>query len=109
MTASSNDQECKLTCKSFFCSKRMLRIVNNNGKKSFNCTMDDVECLGSMCIYAECRERKMGDNGQCLRPIKSLQKANPKFKNKVQYNQYDYMTPNQLDDKLRKKLTKKLN
>ena len=107
MTASSIDRECKLTCRSFYCSKKMLRIVQKNGEKKFLCQMDDGECLGYMCNYAECRERKMSDNGMCLRPIKPPQKSKPTPQKKDQYSQYDYITPNELDDKLRKKLSKK--
>ena len=108
MTASSTDRECKLTCRSFYCSKKMLRINKApNGKKTFLCDMDDGECLGYMCNYAECRERKMSDSGQCLRPMKPPQKAKPPQNKKDLYSQYDYMTPNELDDKLRKKIAKK--
>ena len=109
MTASKIDRECKLTCRSFYCSKKMLRVIKNNGKKSFLCQMDDGECLGYMCNYAECRERKMTDKGMCLRPLKPQQKGTPPQDKKVQRSEYDdYMTPNQLDDKLRKKISKKL-
>jgi len=107
MTANTTDRECKLTCRSFYCSKRMLKIVNKNGKKVFLCQMDSGECLGYMCNYAECRERKMSDTGQCLRPVKPQQKEIPTQQKKVQYSDYDYMTPNELDAKLRKKIAKK--
>jgi hypothetical protein len=84
----------------------MLRIVNKNGKKSFFCKMDDAECLGYMCNYAECRERKLNDAGNCLRPIKTQQKPQVKRPIVAKY-QADYMTPNDLDEKFRKKLTRK--
>lgn len=108
MTASSNDRECKLTCRSFYCSKKMLQIVMNNNRKVFKCMMDDGECLGYMCNYAECRERKMSDAGQCLKPMAPAQKTKPPVEKKTQYSKYDYMTPNELDDKLRKKINKKI-
>lgn len=107
MTASSSDRECKLTCRSFYCSKQMLKIVKNNNKKTFLCLMDEGECLGYMCNYAECRERKMSDSGQCLLPFKPPQKTKPQPEKRNKYSEYDYLTPNELDDKLRKKLAKK--
>ena len=69
--------------------------------------MDDGECLGYMCNYAECRERKMSDSGMCLRPAKPQQKPKIPQEKRNQYSQYDYLTPNELDDKLRKKIAKK--
>lgn len=109
MTSKSDERMCKLTCKSFFCSKRMLRINNKNGKKTFLCTMDNIECLGYMCNYAECRERKMTDSGQCLRPVISAQKPHPKKQTTVMYSKYDdYMTPDDLDEKIKKKLSRSL-
>jgi hypothetical protein len=84
----------------------MLQIEKNNGKKSFFCKMDDIECLGYMCNYAVCRERKLNDAGNCLRPIKT-QKPVQQVKFDTKY-QNDYMTPNDLDEKFRKKLSRKL-
>ena len=107
MTTKSDERMCKLTCRSFSCSKRMLRIVNKNGKKSFFCKMDDSECLGYMCNYAECRERKLNDAGNCLRPVKTQQRPQTKSSKQFSY-QADYMTPNDLDEKFRKKLSRKL-
>ena len=106
MITKSEDRMCKLTCRSFLCSKRMLKIVNNNGKKSFLCKMDDVECLGYMCSYAECRERKLNDTGNCLRPVKTQQQSKMKGSKQPAY-QSNYMTPSDLDEKFRKKLTRK--
>ncbi|MHA1667081.1 MAG: hypothetical protein ACTSUR_00380 [Candidatus Heimdallarchaeaceae archaeon] len=107
MTASLEDRMCRLTCRSFSCSKRMLKVINNNGKKSFICKMDDSECLGYMCNYAECRERKMSDSGKCLRPVKIERTNTKKAKSYDRYAKYEYLTPNDLDDKFRKKLAKK--
>ncbi len=107
MTTKSDERMCKLTCRSFYCSKRMLRIVNKNGKKSFFCKMDDSECLSYMCNYAECRERKLNDAGNCLRPVKTQPKPHVKKTQQFSY-QADYMTPNDLDEKFRKKLSRKL-
>ncbi len=106
MTPSATNRECQLTCRSFFCSKKMLRIVTNNGQKVFICTMDDGECLGYMCNFAECRDRKMSDSGKCLKPQQTQQSKSQPQK-RVPYAEYDYMTPNELDDKLRKKIAKK--
>ena len=106
MTNISEDKMCKLTCKSFSCSKRMLRIKRDNGNKSFICGLDDSECFGYMCSYADCRERKLGDLGECLRPIKPVQR--PRSKNpKGQFPSYVNPTRNNLDDKFRKKLNRK--
>ena len=107
MTTKSEDRMCKLTCRSFVCSKRMLQIVRNNGKKSFICKMDDSECLGYMCNYAECRERKLNDAGNCLKPVKVQQKAQQTRRSTPIQYKYDYMTPNDLDEKFRKKLSRK--
>ncbi len=107
MTINTNDRMCKLTCRSFSCSKRHFRIKkDSNGKKSFFCSIDNIECLGYMCNYAECRERKLNDRGDCLRPLKKPQQAQGKQKIQVKY-QTDYLTPYDLDDKFRKKLTKR--
>ena len=106
MTIKSNDRMCKLTCRSFSCSKRNLRIKKDSkGKKTFICAIDNSECLGYMCNYAECRERKLNDHGNCLRPIKKPQQTQAKQK-QIKY-QDDYLTPYDLDDKFRKKLTKR--
>jgi hypothetical protein len=109
MSSSSKDRECSLTCRSFFCSKKHLKIVNKGGNKMFLCKMDDDnECFGYMCNYAECRERKMSDSGLCLRPMKTQQKVQQQKPKRDQYSKYDYVTPRDLDDKLRKKLSKDL-
>ncbi len=68
--------------------------------------MDDGECLGYMCNYAECRERKLNDTGMCLRPIKVQQKALNK-QVAAQLSQFEYMSTNELDDKFKKKLSRK--
>jgi hypothetical protein len=86
----------------------MLKIVSNNENKSFFCKMDDAECLGYMCNYAECRERKLSDSGMCMRPKKVPQSAQTDRKRqKNLYSQFDYMTPSDLDVKLQKKLSRK--
>jgi len=86
----------------------MLKIVRENEKKSFFCKIDDSECLAYMCNYAECRERKLNDTGMCMRPRKLPQSAQTARKRPSdQYLKYDYMTPNDLDVKLRKKLSRK--
>ncbi|MFW9852992.1 MAG: hypothetical protein ACFFDS_08615 [Candidatus Thorarchaeota archaeon] len=106
MTAKSEDRMCKLTCHSFVCSKRMLQIIKDNGKKIFLCKMDDGECLGYMCNYAECRERKLSDSGLCLRPVKVQQKT-PNKQVAAQLSHFEYMSTNDLDDKFKKKLSRK--
>ncbi|MBY9001269.1 MAG: hypothetical protein KGD64_10165 [Candidatus Heimdallarchaeota archaeon] len=108
MTASSDDRMCKLTCKSFSCGKRMLRIKQINGNKTFICTLDDVECLGHMCSYADCAERKLSDSGVCLRPLNPVQQPQTKRKLKGQFPSYINLTHNDLDDKFRKKLNRKI-
>ena len=85
----------------------MLRIQKSGNRKTFICGMDQSECLGYMCNYAECRERKLSDIGECLRPKKPVQTTQGKKKVTNPYADYNYMTPNDLDDKFRKKLTKK--
>ena len=67
---------------------------------------DDSECLGYMCIHAECRERKMGDSGLCLKPMKTQHRSQPQKPKRDQYSGYDYDTPQDLDDKFRKKLSR---
>ncbi|MHA1954313.1 MAG: hypothetical protein ACW96U_10245 [Candidatus Heimdallarchaeaceae archaeon] len=106
MTTKSEDRMCKLTCRSFFCSKRMLQVVNKNGEKTFFCKMDDIECLEYMCNYADCRERKLNDVGNCLKPVKTQQQSQVK-RPKLPSYQSNYMTPNDLDDKFRKKISRK--
>jgi len=107
MSSSSRNRECTLSCRSFFCSKKMLKIVDKNGVKSFLCKMDDdAECFGYMCNYAECRERKMNDSGLCLRPVKIQPQVQHQKLAKEQLSKFDYITPQDLDDKLRKKLAK---
>ena len=107
MSSSSNNRECTLTCRSFFCSKQMLKIVKKGNAKTFLCKMDDdTECFGYMCNYAECKERKMNDSGLCLRPMKTQQQNQLQKQKKVQLPDFDYVSPNDLDDKLRKKLAK---
>lgn len=59
-----------------------------------------------MCRYAECRERKMGDSGLCLKPMKTQHRSQPQKLKRDQYSEYDYIAPKDLDDKLRKKLSK---
>ena len=109
MSTNSDDNMCKLTCRSFYCSKKMLRIQKSGDKKQFICGMDQSECLGFMCNYAECRERKLSDSGECLRPRKPAQPQQQAKKKPINpYDDYNYITPNDLDDKFRKKLTKKL-
>lgn len=110
MSSNSRNQECTLTCRSFLCSKKMLRIVTKGNIKNFFCKMDeDTECFGYMCNYAECRERKMNDSGLCLRPVK-IQPQNIPLKQKQDLlSQFDYVNPNDLDDKIRKKLSKNFN
>ncbi|MHA1202799.1 MAG: hypothetical protein ACTSQ4_09785 [Candidatus Heimdallarchaeaceae archaeon] len=106
MTIKSEARMCKLTCKSFSCSKRMLRIEQNKGNKSFICRLDGSECLGYMCSYANCRERKLGDSGECLRPVKTEQR--PLSKNpKGQFPSYVYRTNTNIDQKFRKKLNRR--
>jgi len=68
--------------------------------------MDDGECLGYMCNYAECRERKLSDTGMCLRPIKVEQKV-PNKQIAAQLSHFEYMSTNDLDDKFKKKLSRK--
>lgn len=107
MSSSSRNKECTLTCRSFFCSKKLLRIVRKNGEKTFLCAMDDdSECFGYMCSHAECRERKMNDSGLCFKPMKAQQQSHPQKSKRNQYSEFDYVSPNDLDDKLRKKLSK---
>ena len=106
MTTRSEERMCKLTCKSFSCSKRMLRIKQKNGIKSFICGLDDSECLGYMCMHAECRERKLSDSGECLRPVKPIQRPQSK-KPKGQFPSYVYTTRTDVDEKFRKKLNRK--
>ncbi|MCK4896267.1 MAG: hypothetical protein KAS47_05620 [Candidatus Heimdallarchaeota archaeon] len=106
MTTSSDDRMCKLTCKSFSCGKRMLRVKRNSGSKSFICGLDDSECLGYMCSYAECRERKLRDSGECLRPVKPVQRTQSK-KPKGQFPSYVNPTHTNVDEKFRKKLDRK--
>lgn len=67
---------------------------------------DDSECLGYMCTHAECRERKMGDSGLCLKPMKTQHKKSTTKTKRDQYSEYDYVAPKDLDDKIRKKLSK---
>lgn len=107
MTTSSDDKMCKLTCKSFSCSKRMLRIERDNGDKAFLCGLDDSECLGYMCNYAMCKERKLSDSGECLKPLKPIQTQQNK-KPKGQFPSYIFMTPDDVDEKFRKKLNRKM-
>ena len=106
MKTSSDDRMCKLTCKSFSCGKRMLRIKQNKGNKSFICGLDDSECLGYMCSYAECKERKLSDSGKCLRPVKTVQRPQSK-KPKGQFPSYVYPTRTNVDEKFRKKINRK--
>ncbi len=106
MTTSSEERMCKLTCKSFSCGKRMLRIKQISGKKSFVCGLDNSECLGYMCSYAECRERKLSDSGECLRPVKHVQRPQSK-KPKGQFPSYVYPSHDNVDQKFRKKLNRK--
>ncbi|MCE7747168.1 MAG: hypothetical protein GPJ51_02150 [Candidatus Heimdallarchaeota archaeon] len=85
----------------------MLRIVKKNGQKTFFCAMDDdSECLGYMCNYAECRERKMGDSGLYLKPMKTQHRSQPQKPKRDQYSEYDYVAPKDLDDKIRKNYLK---
>ncbi len=106
MMTRSEDRMCKLTCKSFSCSKRMLRIKQKNGNKSFICGLDDSECLGYMCMYATCREGKLSDSGKCRRPVKHVQRPQSK-KPKGQFPSYVYPTRTDVDEKFRKKLDRK--
>ncbi|MHA2358313.1 MAG: hypothetical protein ACXABK_06060 [Candidatus Heimdallarchaeaceae archaeon] len=85
----------------------MLKIVRENENKSFFCKMDDAECLGYMCNYAECRERKLSDTGMCLRPRKVQQTQTARKRAQNLYSKYDYMSPNDLDIKFQKKLSRK--
>ncbi|MCG3216902.1 MAG: hypothetical protein KAS63_09285 [Candidatus Heimdallarchaeota archaeon] len=108
MTIDSDDRMCKLTCRSFFCSKKMLRIVKKGNEKTLLCAVDNSECLSYMCVDAECRERKLGDTGTCLRPRKAPQQHQRQRRpQQAQYSKYEYVTPKDLDDKVRKKLTRK--
>ncbi|MHA1686030.1 MAG: hypothetical protein ACTSYD_06415 [Candidatus Heimdallarchaeaceae archaeon] len=107
----SNDvgsPECKVTCRYFRCSKRALKIVRKNGKKTFICTMDNDECMGYACNYAECAIRKLADDGRCLKPSEKKTVPVKVKRPRDRYAKYDYMTANDLDDRLVKKLNRKL-
>lgn len=100
--------ECKITCKFFRCSKRALRIVKENDRKKILCTIDNDTCLGYMCNYAECSIRKLADDGRCLKPAEKKPVVVKSKQSKSRYSKYDYMTTNDLDDRLVKKLNRKL-
>jgi len=107
MTTRSNRRECSVSCRSFKCSRKALLIKRIKGQKQFICKLDGGECIGYMCNFAECAERKLADDGTCLKVFKP--KIAPKNKPKrTIYDKYDYMTTNDLDDKLLKKLNKKI-
>jgi len=48
----------------------------------------------------------MGDSGLCLKPMKTQHRSHTQKPKQNQYSKYDYVAPKDLDDKLRKKLSK---
>ena len=106
MKVNSNRKECLITCRSFMCSKRMLKIIRDGESKSLICKLDDFECLGYSCSYAECRDRLLSDDGKCLKPVQKKQKR-PKVKN-LTFRQHDNQFQQNLDDRLQKKISRKL-
>lgn len=106
MKVDSNRKECILTCRSFMCSKRMLKIIRDGESKSFICRLDEYECLGYSCSYAECRDRLLSDDGRCLKPVQKEQKR-PKARN-LTFEQHTNKLRQNLDDRLQKKISRKL-
>jgi len=106
MKINSNRMDCTLTCRSFMCSKRMLKVIRDRESKSFICRMDDYECLGYSCSYAECRDRLLSDDGRCLKPVQKEQKR-LKVKN-LTFEQHNGVSQQNLDDRIQKKISRKL-
>ena len=107
MTTEGNKRECTVSCRSFRCSRKALLIKRKNGQKQYICKLDGGECIGYMCNFAACAERKLADDGTCLKVIKSNIKTRTKQKHSI-YDKYEYMTANDLDDKLLKKLNRRI-
>ncbi|MCK4844477.1 MAG: hypothetical protein KAS95_02275 [Candidatus Heimdallarchaeota archaeon] len=84
----------------------MLKIIRDGESKSLICKLDDFECLGYSCSYAECRDRLLSDDGKCLKPVQKKQKR-PKVKN-LTFRQHDNQFQQNLDDRLQKKISRKL-
>ena len=106
MKVNSNRKDCILTCRSFMCSKRTLKIVRDGESKSFICSLDEYECLGDSCSYAACRDRLLSDDGRCLKPVQKEQKR-PKAK-RLTFEQQNNRFQQNLDDRLQKKISRKL-
>ena len=101
-----NDNLCSLYCKSFKCNKRALKVIKKeDGRKTFLCKLEEDECIGYMCNYAECFERKMADDGRCLKPKITQSKSKPQS---IKFDDYNNFSTNDLDEKVLKKLNKKL-
>ncbi|MHA1868657.1 MAG: hypothetical protein ACTSVB_09790 [Candidatus Heimdallarchaeaceae archaeon] len=99
-------KECTLYCRSFRCTNRALKVERlGNGSKKFICTMEGDECIGYFCKYASCAEKMLADDGRCLRPDK---KVTSKPKKPIKIDKYDVFDTNSLDDRLYKKLRRKM-
>ncbi len=108
MKSTSNNPECTTTCLSFRCSKRMLKIIKKGSEKQYYCTMDDFDCIGSMCRYATCNEKKLSDNGKCLKQTPAVLKAKQTKAPSVSPYEYSENTNTNLNDRLQKKLHRKV-
>ncbi len=106
MKVDSDRKDCILTCRSFMCSKRMLKIKRDGESKSFICRLDGYECLGYSCSYAECRDRLLSDDGRCLKPVQKDQK-HLRVKN-LAFEQHNNKFQQNLDDRIQKKISRKL-
>ncbi len=104
-------KECTVFCRSFRCAKHALKIIKEpSGKKKFLCTLEGDECIGYLCKYAQCAEGKLADDGRCLKPDKPIRKnasKNDQLRKVMKYLDDDFDT-NYIDDKLYKKLRRKM-
>ncbi|MHA1303678.1 MAG: hypothetical protein ACTSQE_15365 [Candidatus Heimdallarchaeaceae archaeon] len=99
-------KECTIYCRSFRCTNRALKIIRDgSGKKKFLCKMEDDECIGYFCKYASCIEKKLADDGRCLKPDRRQPVKKPQIQ---RIDKYAYYDTSNIDDKLYKKLRRKM-
>jgi hypothetical protein len=71
----NNNVECSALCKSFICEKKppALKIRKRGNNKEVWCTWIDEECDQGWCVHSKCAERKLSQDGKCLKTKQAIQ------------------------------------
>ncbi|MHA1770790.1 MAG: hypothetical protein ACTSYL_09995 [Candidatus Thorarchaeota archaeon] len=97
MTSKLSD--CTPLCKSFRCDRRpsALKIIRKGGKKVIWCTWVDDECDGPWCQFGVCKELKMTADGKCKKSV-------PTPKPRVPVDDDDFVDPDEIPEKIAKRI-----